>query len=37
MTDLGRWLPTAFSVLIAVAFVRNIVVAKSAPEVNQIA
>jgi tetratricopeptide (TPR) repeat protein len=37
MTDLGRWLPTAFSVLTAVALVQNVAVAKSAPEINQIA
>jgi tetratricopeptide (TPR) repeat protein len=37
MTDLGRWLPTAFGVLTAVALVQNVAVAKSAPEINQIA
>jgi tetratricopeptide (TPR) repeat protein len=37
MTDLGRCLPTAFSVLTAVALVQNVAVAKSAPEINQIA
>jgi S1-C subfamily serine protease len=37
MTDLGQWLPTAFSVLTAVALVQNVAVAKSAPEINQIA
>jgi tetratricopeptide (TPR) repeat protein len=37
MTDLGRWLPTAFSVLTAVDLVQNVAVAKSAPEINQIA
>jgi tetratricopeptide (TPR) repeat protein len=37
MTDLGRWLPTAFGVLTAVALVQNVAIAKSAPEINQIA
>jgi tetratricopeptide (TPR) repeat protein len=37
MTDLGRWLPTAFSVLTAVALAQNVAIAKSAPEINQIA
>jgi tetratricopeptide (TPR) repeat protein len=37
MTDLGRWLPTAFSVLTAVALVQNVAVAKSATEINKIA
>jgi tetratricopeptide (TPR) repeat protein len=37
MTDLGRWFPTAFGVLTAVALVQNVAIAKSAPEINQIA
>jgi tetratricopeptide (TPR) repeat protein len=37
MTDLGRWLPTAVSMLMTVALVQNVAVAKSAPEINQIA
>jgi Trypsin-like peptidase domain/TPR repeat len=37
MTDVGRWLPTAFSLLTVVALVQNVAVAKSAPEINQIA
>jgi hypothetical protein len=37
MTDLGQWFPTAFSVLTAVALVQNVAIAKSAPEINQIA
>jgi tetratricopeptide (TPR) repeat protein len=37
MTDLGRWLPTAFGVLTAVALVQNVAVAKSATEINKIA
>jgi hypothetical protein len=37
MTDLGRWLPTAFSVLTAVALVQNVAVAKPAPEIYEVA
>jgi tetratricopeptide (TPR) repeat protein len=37
MTDLGRWLPTAFSVLTAVALVQNVALAKSATEIYKIA
>jgi tetratricopeptide (TPR) repeat protein len=37
MTDSEKWLPIAFSMFTTVALMQNVAVAKSAPEINQIA